>query len=205
MLGYFISGIDTNAGKTLVSAICTEALGACYWKPIQSGNDALDRHCVESLVTNTKATFLTEKYLLKTPVSPHQAAEIDGISIEVDDFELPFSSNPLIVEGAGGLMVPINLKGDLLIDLIKKFQLPVILVSNYYLGSINHTLLSIACLQQHHVPIKGIIFNGKANLASRSIILKKSGLEALLDIDQASEITSEFVQKYASKLRPKLL
>jgi dethiobiotin synthetase len=142
----FVTGISTEVGKTVVSSILTEYLQADYWKPIQSGDLHLsDTMKVQSLVSNSKTVFHPERYRLQSPLSPHASAEIDGIQISLNDFELPQTENNLIVEGAGGLFVPLNEK-DTVIDLIERLKLPVVLVSRNYLGSINHTMLSIEAL-----------------------------------------------------------
>jgi len=168
---YFITGIGTGIGKTMVSAILTEKLQADYWKPIQSGDLAQsDSLTVKNLLTNPKSIVHPERYRLNQPLSPHLSAKLDGIGIELTSFQIPPTNNNLIVEGAGGLMVPLNDK-HLLLDLIKYLNMPVIIVANNYLGSINHTLLTINTLKQHNIQIKGIIFNGDANIESEQYIL----------------------------------
>lgn len=172
MAKYFISGIDTEIGKTVVSAILTQALQADYWKPVQSGElDHSDTHKVRALVSCSSNTYFPETYRLNKPMSPHASANADGVSIALDQFELPETNNNLIVEGAGGLLVPLNEK-DMIIDLIKNLNLEVILVSKHRLGNINHTLLSIEALQNRTIPIKGIIFNGEEIPETESIISK---------------------------------
>ncbi len=162
-MNYFITGIGTNVGKTIVSAILTEALNADYWKPIQSGtNEGLDSVTVKELISNSKTTIHTEVYLLKEPLSPHMAAKIDGISIELQNIQLPKTQNDLIIEGAGGLMVPINSK-HYVIDIAKKFDCEIILVISNYLGCINHSLLTIDYLIKLNFKIKAFIFNGDFN------------------------------------------
>ena len=139
----FVTGIGTEVGKTVIAAILTEALEADYWKPVQAGDlDYSDTHKVRDLVSNDKSVFHPETHALHHPMSPHAAAERDGVEISLDDFQLPQTENNLIVEGAGGLMVPLNSK-DCIIDLIEKLDIEVVLVSRTYLGSINHTLLSV--------------------------------------------------------------
>ena len=139
----FVTGIGTEVGKTVIAAILTEALEADYWKPVQAGDlDYSDTHKVRDLVSHDKSVFHPETHALHHPMSPHAAAERDGVEISLDDFQLPQTENNLIVEGAGGLMVPLNSK-DCIIDLIEKLDIEVVLVSRNYLGSINHTLLSV--------------------------------------------------------------
>src|SRR6195952_5566707 len=137
----FITGIGTGIGKTIISAILVEKLKADYWKPIQSGDlDESDTLKVKSLITNTKSVFHPEAYRLTQPYSPHKSADLDNVIIEADKIILPETDNQLIIEGAGGLMVPLA-DNFLMIDLIKTLNTEVILVSKHYLGSINHTLL----------------------------------------------------------------
>ncbi|UKJ06274.1 dethiobiotin synthase [Solitalea lacus] len=190
---YFITGIGTGIGKTLVSAIVVEKLHADYWKPVQSGDlDTADTLTVQSLVSNQTSIFHPETYRLTQPFSPHKSAEIDGVTIELNKFKLPQTSNQLIIEGAGGLMVPLNDK-DLIVDLIQKLGAEVILVSKNYLGSINHTLLSIELLKSRLIPIKGIVFNGETNANSEEYILNYSKLNCLGRIPEISDISKETI------------
>ncbi|TCC90515.1 dethiobiotin synthase [Pedobacter frigiditerrae] len=179
---YFITGIGTGIGKTIVSAILIEKLNADYWKPIQSGDlSQSDSLAIESLISNEKTKIHPETYRLNNPLSPHLSAKLDGIEIALNQFILPDTDNNLIVEGAGGLMVPLNNK-ELILDLIKYLNLEVILISQNYLGSINHTLLTINTLRQHNICIKGIIFNGEANSESESYILNYTQINHLGNI-----------------------
>lgn len=200
MSKYFVSAIGTDSGKTLVSAILSEALGANYWKPVQSGMPR-DTETVQKLVSAT-VHFYPERYLLNTPASPHASAEIDGINIQLADFTLP-ECEKLVVEGAGGLMVPLN-NDDLIIDLIAQLKLPLILVSNLYLGSINHTLLSASVLKQYNIPVAGIIFNGEPNPASESVILHKTGYRCLLKIPKLEKVDKDVVKFWADELKGQL-
>ena len=175
----FITGIGTGIGKTIVSAVLVEKLKADYWKPVQSGDlDNSDTSIVKSLVANTRSVFHPEAYRLSQPFSPHKSAAIDGIKIDLQKIILPETSNTLIIEGAGGLMVPLNDR-FLIIDLIRQLNAEVILVSQNYLGSINHTLMSVFALKQYQIPIKGIIFNGLKDIYSKEFILDYSGLQLL--------------------------
>ncbi|QPH39980.1 dethiobiotin synthase [Pedobacter endophyticus] len=193
MTTYFVTGIGTGIGKTLVSAILTEKLKADYWKPIQSGDlETSDSLAVASLISNQKTVIHPEVYRLTQPLSPHLSARLDGIEIEMAKIAMPNTSNNLIIEGAGGLMVPLNEK-DLIVDLIKKLAVEVILVSQNYLGSINHTLLSINLLKQYQIPIKGVIFNGDENKESERFILQYSEAKKLGSISNLKEITKETV------------
>ncbi|PWS29046.1 dethiobiotin synthase [Pedobacter yonginense] len=191
MAKYFITGIGTGIGKTLISAILTEKLKADYWKPIQSGDlEMSDSLTIANLISNKQTTIHPESYRLTQPLSPHLSAKLDGIQIDLNQINIPQTENNLIIEGAGGLMVPLNEK-ELIVDLIKKLNVEVILISQNYLGSINHTLLSINLLNQHGIKIKGIIFNGDENLETERFILnyskiKKLGyIPSLLNIDKS--------------------
>ncbi|GAB5416401.1 MAG: dethiobiotin synthase [Crocinitomicaceae bacterium] len=200
MSKYIITGIGTEVGKTVVSAIVSEALRANYWKPVQAGDlDFSDSMKVEKWTENVQV--LEERFRLKTPMSPHAAAEIDGVQIDSLDFVLP-NVDPLIVEGAGGLMVPLNQNGLTYLDVFQKFNLPVILVSRHYLGSINHTLMSVELLKQRNIPIKGIIFVGDEHPTTESIILKSTDLPMIIRIPMTDEVNKEFVQEQAN--RPEL-
>lgn len=190
----FITGIGTEIGKTLISAIIVEKLQADYWKPIQSGDLAYsDTDKVKELVSNPVSQFHEESYRLTQPLSPHQSAEIDGIHIKLENFMIPETNNQLIIEGAGGLMVPLDEKA-LIIDLILHLKAEVILVSKHYLGSINHTLLSLELLQYRKIPVKGIVFNG-INSASENFILNYSKIPRIGYIPELEEINKAAVIK----------
>lgn len=196
----FITGIGTGIGKTITSAVITEKLQADYWKPIQSGDlDKSDTLKVQSVVSNTKTVFHPETYQLTQPYSPHKSAAIDGVNIDINAFSIPKTDNVLIIEGAGGLMVPLN-EHDLMIDLIKKLEAEVILVSQNYLGSINHTLLSWKALLQENIPVKGIIFNGETDEESERYILQYTGLKLIGRVPQLSVIDKQSVQQAGSNL-----
>ncbi len=195
-----VAGIGTEIGKTVASAVLVEALQADYWKPIQSGGlDDSDTDTVRRLISNPMSCFHPEAYRLTQPLSPHAAAEIDGITIELDRFSIPKTKNNLIIELAGGLMVPLN-SHDLTIDLVKKLNLPVVLVSRNYLGSINHTLLSVEACRSRTIPLVGILFNGPTVPSTETFILNYTGLPCLGRIGQEEAITKEVVIKYAGLL-----
>jgi len=188
----FITGIGTGIGKTIVSAVLVEKLKADYWKPVQSGDlDNSDTLLVKSLVSNPVTKFYPEAYRLTQPFSPHKSAALDGMEINPEKIIIPQTDNQLIIEGAGGLMVPLN-ERFLMIDLIKKLGAEVVLVSQNYLGSINHTLLSIDALRSRNIPIKGIIFNGDSDEWSESVILKQN-LPLLVRISNQKSITPEII------------
>lgn len=197
---YFVTAIDTDSGKTLVSAIFCRALKADYWKPVQAGSptdsDQIKKWCKETKVYD-------ETYLLNTPESPHAAAKKEEIIIELNKFSIPHYKENLIIEGAGGVMVPLN-DDELMIDLIEKLDIEVILVCNLYLGSINHSLLSIEALQKRGIQIMGIVFNGDANSDSEEIILKFAKVPCLLRIKREHQISEEIIDQYAEQLLKKL-
>jgi len=192
----FVTGIGTDVGKTVVSAILTEALEADYWKPIQAGDlDNSDSIKVQNLISNEKTVIHTEGIKLNSPMSPHAAAEIDGVEIKLSDFKFPKTDNNLIVEGAGGLMVPLN-DNDLIIDLIGVLDVEVVLVSQNYLGSINHTILSLDALKNRGIKVLGVIFNGVENTETEKYILNYSGLKCLGRVQQHEAINKETVLSY---------
>lgn len=200
---YFITGIGTEVGKTIVSAIVTEALKADYWKPIQAGDiDNSDTHKVQALISNKNSHFHPNSFALKTPMSPHAAAEIDGIEVTSGNIKEPVTGNHLVIEGAGGLLVPINNR-ETIIDLIKP-SYKVILVSRHYLGSINHTLMSIEVLKQRGLDCFGIIFSGNEHPTTESIIKEMSGVPVLGRISEEKEFNKETILKYANALRGSL-
>lgn len=200
---YFITGISTDVGKTIASAILTEALQADYWKPIQAGDlDNSDTHKVQSLITNTKSVFHLNAFALNTPASPHLAAEIDGISIEAKNIKPPQTKNHLVIEGAGGLLVPIN-ESETIADLIQP-DYNVIVVSRHYLGSISHTLLTIEALKHRNLKIAGIIFSGNENASTEKIILEKTGIKFIGRIEEEPFFDKNVISEYANLFLPQL-
>ncbi|WP_299820653.1 dethiobiotin synthase [uncultured Pontibacter sp.] len=201
MKRYFVTGIGTDVGKTVAAAILTEALQADYWKPVQAGGlDFTDTDTVMSLVSNPASVFHPEAYCLKMAASPHRAAAAEGIEIDVHGMKLPETSNNLIVEGAGGLMVPLN-KRYLVLDLVQQLGLEVVLVSRNYLGSINHTLLTAEVLRYRKIPVAGIIFNGEENQSSEDFIIKYTGLRRLPSIRQEADFCKDTVAEYAEQFK----
>jgi dethiobiotin synthetase len=198
---FIVAGIGTEIGKTIVSAVLTEALQADYWKPVQAGGlDDSDTDAVRRLVSNPYSRLHPEAYRLTQPMSPHAAAAADGVTIELDAFRLPQTSNTLVVELAGGLMVPLN-DQDLNIDLIAQLGLPVVMVSRNYLGSINHTLLSVAVCQSRSIPVVGLVFNGPTVPTTESVILHYTHLPCLGRIGQEATITADVISRYAQQFR----
>ncbi|UTW61081.1 dethiobiotin synthase [bacterium SCSIO 12741] len=203
---FFVSGIGTEIGKTVSSAILTEALKADYWKPIQAGElDYSDSHKIEEWVSHPQLHIHPERHRLEHPMSPHAAAARENVQIEIKDFKTPEPVNStLLIEGAGGLLVPLN-DTITLLDLIQELQVPVILISRYYLGSINHTLLSAEVLKNRGIEVAGIVFNGEENAESKSVILDMTGLKELGCIPELEEVTPETIKQAADQLRPQLL
>lgn len=200
---YFITGIGTEVGKTVASAIVAEALEADYWKPIQAGDlDYGDADKVKSWISNSKSKFYSNTFALNTPMSPHAAAAIDGVEIKVVKVKTPETKNRLVVEGAGGILVPIN-ETATIVDLIQPTD-KVILVSRHYLGSINHTLLSIEALKSRGIKNIGILFNGNEHPTTESIILKISACIVLGRIEELTEVNSETIKEQASLLKESL-
>ena len=189
----FVTGIGTHIGKTVISAILTEKLQADYWKPIQAGAlNNTDSMKVSQWVANSTSVIHPEAYCLSQSMSPHAAAERDGINIDLNKIISPETTHNLVIEGAGGLMVPLN-QHDLVIDLIPHLQAQAILVSRHYLGSINHTILSIEALRSRDINIAGIIFNGYENRDTESIIESISGVPILGRIPEINDLNQHSV------------
>lgn len=215
----FITGIGTGIGKTVVSAIVTETLEANYWKPIQAGFDGgTDTDFVASLVSNATTKFYPEIYKLKKAASPHIAAREENVKIDLEKIVSNFSflvndkkgntnnekqeTRNLIIEGAGGILVPLN-EDEFVIDLIKKLNAKVILVSRNYLGSINHSLLTAAICKQHNIDVLGWIFNDQY-LSYEDEIVKWSGYKKLASIPFTENISKQFVKEQATILNKSL-
>ena len=176
---YIVTGTDTGIGKTTVAAMLTLALDACYWKPIQSGTqEETDRQRIQALTALSDDRFLPESYVLSAPLSPHRAAELEGTEIDPKALVIPVSDRNLIVEGAGGLMVPLT-RGKLQIDLFAAWMAPIILCARTGLGTINHTLLSIEALRRRNMSLHGLIFIGDHNADNIRAIVEFSGVQLL--------------------------
>ncbi|MEL6975567.1 MAG: dethiobiotin synthase [Bacteroidota bacterium] len=202
-MSYFVTGISTEVGKTVVSAILTEALEADYWKPVQAGDlDNSDSHKIERFISNAKTVVHPNAYALKTPMSPHAAAAIDGIHIDLEQIVRPNINNHLVIEGAGGLLVPLNDEVTIM-DLIHPED-KVVVVSRHYLGSINHTLLTVEKLLEKNLKV-GIIFSGDEHPTTESIILKKTQATFLGRINEEPVFDKATVKRYAEALRSNLL
>jgi dethiobiotin synthetase len=205
----FITGIGTGIGKTIVSAIVTEALQANYWKPVQAGfNEGTDALHVKNLISNSITKIHPEVYKLKLAASPHIAAREEGIKINLHTIytsfcQLSTANYQLVIEGAGGIMVPLNEK-EFVLDLIKQLNAKVILVSRNYLGSINHSLLTAQICKQHNVEVVGWIFNDQY-LQYEDEIVKWSGFKKIASIPSAKEINKNFIKQQAEMIKENLL
>lgn len=198
----FVTGSSTDVGKTIASAIITEALNADYWKPVQAGELLnSDSHKVAELISNKKTIIHKSSYELNTPMSPHAAAEIDNLVIDLNQIIEPETSNHLVIEGAGGLLVPLNEKNTIL-DIIKS-DYKVIVVSRHYLGSINHTLLTIESLKQKGFDVT-IIFSGNEHPSTEGIILRKTGVKLIGRINEETGFDKSLIKLYATKFYPML-
>jgi dethiobiotin synthetase len=195
-MSVFVTAIHTDSGKTLISAIICMALKMDYWKPVQAGVPT-DANTIRTISSGT-ITIHPEQYLLKTPESPHAAAKKESIAIRLEDFALPKSKNGMVVEGAGGCLVPLNDR-DFVIDIASRLHLPVVVISNFYLGSINHTLLTLEALRRRNIAVKGIVFNGKSNVDSERIILQHAGAPCLLKIPQLPNIDKDSIEPYVKQ------
>ena len=213
-MNLFITGIGTNVGKTIVSAILTEALEADYWKPIQSGTiEGRDSETVTSLISNSITVIHPETYLLKQPLSPHFAAKLDGVTIELSNIHsqyinLSFSLRAesrsdvqhLIIEGAGGLLVPIN-NNEYIIDIAKKIDCEIVLVISSYLGCINHTLLSIEYLKRNNFKIYALVFNGEFDFEVKQSILEYTLNPLIIDIPTLSNLSKQLISEISMKVK----
>ncbi|WP_417362518.1 dethiobiotin synthase [Galbibacter sp.] len=200
---FFVTGISTEVGKTIASAIIAESLEADYWKPIQSGDlDNSDTHKVKALISNNNTKFHPNSYALKIPISPHASAALDGITIDVDNIQLPQTDNHLVIEGAGGVLVPLNEQHTILDIIAKDFK--IIVVSRHYLGSINHTLLTVNLLKQKGFDVS-IIFSGKEHPTTEQIIHKMTNVPIIGRIEEEKEFTPEVIRNYAAHFNENLI
>ena len=196
-----ITGTDTSVGKTVFSAMLMLALEASYWKPVQSGvQGGVDTKEVQRLTGLPEERFFPESYVLSEPLSPHRAAEIDGVEIDIDALEIPECDGPLLIEGAGGLNVPLT-RSTLLIDVFALWKLPVILCARTGLGTINHTLLSIEALKKRDIKLHGIAFIGDENEDNMRTIAEFSGAKVLgrmpwLDVPNAKTLSAAFDKNF---------
>lgn len=174
-----VTGTDTGIGKTVFSAALADAIGACYWKPVQSGlDDETDSEAVATLGRISQDRILAEAWRLRTPASPHLSAEIDGVAIEPDMLTPPPRLSPLVIEGAGGLLVPLT-RRQTFVDVFARWRLPVILCARTALGTINHTLLSLEALRRREIPVLGVAFIGDAQPDTIDIVREMGAVSIL--------------------------
>ena len=197
MKGFFVTGTDTGVGKTVTAAALTFALQGCYWKPIQSGlaDDISDQQTVQILTGLAAQHFVPSTYQLQASLSPDQAAKREDIEIDLAHCQLPLTSQPMIVEGAGGVLVPLNAQASML-DLMQQIGLPVIIVSRGTLGTINHTLLTLGALRQRQIPIKGVVFSGEMHPDNQAAIQQFGQMDTLFHIPHFNNITAACFQTW---------
>lgn len=194
---YFVTAIGTDSGKTLVSAILAYKLKAAYWKPIQCGLPGDSDQF--RIWLGEPWPVLPERFRLKAACSPHLASRMEQIRIDLNDFKLSAEPQNLVIEGAGGLLVPLNEK-DLMADLIHHINIPIVLVVNHYLGSINHTLLTLSEIKRRNMPIAGIVFNGADFQESEALILEMAECPCFLRLAHEPELNLEIIHRYADLL-----
>ena len=192
---FFVTGTDTGIGKTLVSGMLMSVLDATYWKPIQAGlEEETDTEFVQRVSEADQSSIIPERYRLETPMSPHAAADIDGVKISLNDFELPvYETKHLIVEGAGGLIVPINWEHTVL-DMIQQLKLPVLLVARSSLGTLNHTLLSLKELKDRGIEVFAVVLNGEKHPSNKETI-EKLGNVTVFEVEPLEKISSESLNR----------
>lgn len=196
-----VTGIHTDVGKTVTAAILAEALQAYYWKPIQCGMPK-DRDWVEKMLTN-KDRCLPERYCFQLAASPHLAAREEGLEISSCDFMPPFRDEPLIIEGAGGLLAPIN-SSESFADLASQWQAKWVVVHRHYLGSFNHFLLTLESMRARNLPLLGVVFNGQGDQQTEEMLLKRAQAPCLGRMAWQREITKEFIHKTAESWKTTL-
>lgn len=199
-----VTGIGTGVGKTVCSAVICEALGAHYWKPLQSGDlHQLDSGFVDQL-TSDRTHIYSENLLLTQPLSPHAAARIDGIEITDEHLEFPDFTKQTVIEGAGGVYVPLNDVGLTYIDLFQLWDFPVYVITRHYLGSINHTLLTVNALLSREITIAGLIVNGTRNEATERVYKQHFSAIPISYIPEITEFTKESIQEAAKQWKETL-
>jgi dethiobiotin synthetase len=199
MYKIIVAGSGTGVGKTVVSAILTTLLKGDYWKPIQCGDEKnSDTATMKRWIDTTEHHIHPPAYSLKAPLSPHHAARLEGIQIHLNAIVPPQTRRPLIIESVGGIFVPLS-KKVLSIDLFKSWHGRWVIVSKHYLGSINHTLLTIEALKGHRIAIAGLIFNGEPNPDSEAAILENAQLPLLGRVLPETNLNRQTIQRYAKQ------
>ena len=189
--GFFVTGTDTDVGKTVVAAWLVARLGACYWKPVQAGtHPETDSATVRRLSGANPDRILPEAYVLAEPIAPHEAALREGIGIDMAKLVPPPCNRPLVAEGAGGLMVPLN-DQSFVIDLARELDLPLILVARSTLGTINHTLLSLEAIRRRGLPLAGVVINGPETPHNRAAIERYGRVEVIAEIPWLEQVTPD--------------
>jgi malonyl-CoA O-methyltransferase len=203
MSGVFVTGTDTGVGKTAVAACLARAWQAGYWKPVQTGlaTGDDDTVTVAALAGLPAERVVAPVYALQAPLSPHAAAELEGVRIAMDAIVLPRTAHPLVVEGAGGLYVPLNDR-DFMIDLMAKLALPVLLVARSTLGTINHTLLSLAALRSRSLPLAGVVLDGPPNAGNRAAIERFGRVRVLAELPRVDPLDDAAVDRLAARIPP---
>jgi dethiobiotin synthetase len=196
-----IAGIHTGIGKTIVSAAITEALGAHYWKPVQAGLEERDRDTVCRLITNGTQRVHPEAVALTMPASPHTAAAAEGITIDYTTFQWPQTTHPLVVETAGGILSPIS-NTQTMADMLAWWQVPIILVTQHYLGSINHTVAAIEVMRARQLPIAALVLSGNDNPSSQKFIEEYTGLKIAARIPWLAVPDNASLTQCAATLQP---
>lgn len=205
MKTFFVTGIGTNVGKTISSAIISEALQADYWKPIQSGTlEGSDKQTISELISNEKTKIHDEIYAFKEPVSPHLAASLENETVQLTKLILPDSTNHMVIEGAGGILVPIN-SNNYVIDIANLFSCDVILVIRNYLGCINHSLLSIDYLISNNYNLKGLVLIGNFDKLVKSAILNHAEIPVILEINELEAINKEIISELSKNVNVSVL
>ncbi|MDJ0513908.1 MAG: dethiobiotin synthase [Methyloceanibacter sp.] len=200
MSGFFVTGTDTEVGKTVVSAWLLTQLDAAYWKPIQAGTvPTTDSATVQQLAELPVSRVLPEAYLLPEPMAPHESARRANIALDMEKIKLPPHDGLVIVEGAGGLMVPIA-GGAYMIDLADQLDLPIILVARSTLGTINHTLLSLEAIRRRGLPLAGVVISGPETPHNRAAIERFGKVEVIAEIPQLETVDRETLKGITPEL-----
>mgnify|MGYP001467380028 CR=1 FL=1 len=200
-MSFFLTGTDTEVGKTVICAWLMLHYQYHYWKPIQSGMDSPDTKTIQKITGFDNSYFFSPAYELQQPLSPHESAKRDGIEIELTNFLFPGKEEKIIVEGAGGILVPINEK-HFIADIINLLKLPILLVARSGLGTINHTLLTVSELKKRNLPLQGIILNGERNQSNKEAIEKYSGVSVVSELEPLKTLDKKTLlsQKPGGKL-----
>jgi len=203
VIGVFVTGTDTGAGKTVAAACLARAWRAGYWKPVQTGTATADDDTatVVALAGLPTERVFAPAYAMQAPLSPHAAAELEGVRITMDSIALPWTAHPLVVEGAGGLFVPLNDR-EFMIDLMAKLALPILLVARSTLGTINHTLLSLSVLRSRGLPIAGVVLNGPPNAGNRAAIERFGQVRVLAELPRVDPLDSAAIERLSALIPP---